>query len=146
MPNRIVSLALGCLLALGLTAAAVAQDNPPPPQEQGQSGRGPGRMDPDQMLKHMTKQLDLTADQQSQIKPLLVDRQQKMQAVFQDDSLSREDRRAKMRSIQEDTHSKIEAVLNDQQKQKFEAMQNRMGRRRGENGPPPPPDGAAQPQ
>ena len=44
------------------------------------------RMDPDRQLEHMTKELDLSADQQSQIKPVLVDRQQKMQAIFQDQS------------------------------------------------------------
>ncbi len=147
MSNRLFNLALSGALLLGATGAtlAVAQDNAPPPQS-GEQGRGPIRMDPDQQLQHMTRQLDLSADQQSQIKPILVDRQQKMQAVFQDQSLSREDRRAKMQSIRQDGQSKIEAVLNDQQKQKFEAMQERgRGRGRGgENGPPP--DGSQPPQ
>lgn len=146
MSNKVFNLALASALVLGATGIALAQDNPPPPQgqEQGQGpmGRGGMRMDPDQQLQHMTRQLDLSADQQSQIKPLLVDRQQKMQALFQDQSLSREDRRAKMQSIRQDTQSKIEAVLNDQQKQKFEAMQERGRGRRGENGPPP--DGSSQ--
>jgi Spy/CpxP family protein refolding chaperone len=139
---------MAAVLALGVTAAALAQDTPPPPpdQAQGQPGRGPMRMDPDRQLEHMTKELDLSADQQSQIKPLLVERQQKMQATFQDQSLSREDRRAKMQAIRADSQGKIEAVLNDQQKQKFEAMQQRMGRRGGENGGPPPPESAPQPQ
>ncbi len=139
MAKRLFTLAMSGALLLGVTGAALAQDNPPPPQnqEQGQGGRGRMRMDPDQQLQHMTKQLDLSADQQSQIKPVLVDRQQRMQAVFQDQSLSREDRRAKMQSIRQDAQTKIEAVLNDQQKQKFEAMQERMQHRRGENGPPP---------
>ena len=51
--------------------------------------------------------------------------------------------RTKARSIVEDENSKIEAVLNDQQKQKFEAMQQHM--RHGGNGGPPP-AGAPQPQ
>jgi hypothetical protein len=101
-------------------------------------------MDPDRQLEHMTRALDLTADQQSQLKPLLVDRQQKMQALFQDQSISQDDRHAKARSIMTDSNGKIEAVLNDQQKQKFEAMQQRM-RHGGPQGPPPadtPPAGA----
>lgn len=132
---------MAATLALGVTGAALAQDTPPPPpdQAQGQQGRGPMRMDPDRQLEHMTKELDLSADQQSQIKPVLVDRQQKMQAIFQDQSLAREDRRAKMQAIRAESQAKIEAVLNDQQKQKYEAMQQHMGRRGGENGPPPPP-------
>ena len=149
MSKRLFNLALSGALLLGATGPVLAQDNPPPPQDQGQGPGQPGgrgmRMDPDQQLQHMTRQLDLSADQQSQIKPLLVDRQQKMEALFQDQSLSREDRRAKMQSIRQDSQTKIEAVLNDQQKQKFEAMQQRGRGRGGENGPPPP-DGAQPPQ
>lgn len=141
MRNKLFTLAMAATLALGVSGAALAQDTPPPPpdQAQGQQGRGPMRMDPDRQLEHMTKELDLSADQQSQIKPVLVDRQQKMQAIFQDQSLAREDRRAKMQAIRAESQAKIEAVLNDQQKQKYEAMQQHMGRRGGENGPPPPP-------
>jgi hypothetical protein len=101
-------------------------------------------MDPDRQLQHMTQALNLTADQQSQIKPVLVDRQQKLQALFQDQSLSQDDRRAKSRSIIEDSNSKIKAVLNDEQKQKFDAMQQRM--RRGGPGGPPPGEGPPPPQ
>lgn len=86
-------------------------------------------MDPDAQLKHMTKQLDLSADQQAQIKPILADRQQQMQALWQDQSLSKQDRRTKMMGIQQDSTSKIEGVLNDTQKQKYEAMQAQMKER-----------------
>ena len=65
----------------------------------------------------------LTTDQQTQIKPLLVDRQQKMQALLQNQSLSQEDRRAQVRTIAEGTNNSIKALLNDDQKQKFDAMQ-----------------------
>ena len=58
-------------------------------------------MDPDRQLEHLTKTLNLSADQQSQIKPLLVDRQQKMQALWQDQSLSQQDRRSKAQAIRE---------------------------------------------
>ena len=144
MRSRLFTLALGGALTLGLTGAALAQEPTAPPPDQAQGGPGAGgphRMDPNRQLEHMTKELDLTADQQSQIKPMLMDRQQKMQALFQDQSMSQEDRRTKARSIVEDSNSKIESVLNDQQKQEFAAMQQRM--RRGPGGPPP---GEAPPQ
>jgi periplasmic protein CpxP/Spy len=139
MRNTVISLALGGLLAIGATAVAAAQDNPAPGPEQGRGGRGPQRMNPDRQLEHMTRELSLTADQQNQIKPMLLDRQQKMEAVSQDQSLSREDRRAKMQSIRQESEGRIAAVLNDQQKQKFQAMQERMRDRNGPgpNGPPP---------
>ncbi len=94
-------------------------------------------MDPDRQLQRLTRELDLTADQQTQIKPLLVDHQQKVQALFQDQSVAQQDRRARMKALGDDMHGKIAAVLNDQQKQKFEEMQQHM-RRGGENGAPPP--------
>jgi len=139
MRNRLFALALGGLLTLAVSGAAMAQDNaapaPAPGQEQGQSGRGPGRMNPDRQLEHMTRELGLSADQQTQIKPLLVDRQQKMEAIFQDQSIAQADRRARMQSIRQESQSKIEAVLNDQQKQKFAAMQEH-NRRGGPEGAP----------
>ncbi len=154
MGSKLFTLALSSALALGAAGAALAQDQAPPPPDGAMQGPPPGggmrHMDPDKQLQHMTKELGLSADQQSQIKPVLVDRDQQMQALFSDQSLSQQDRRAKARSIQQGSRSKIEAVLNDQQKQKFEAMQQRM-RQGGPGGPggqnaPPPPDGSAQPQ
>jgi periplasmic protein CpxP/Spy len=139
MRTRLFTLALSGALALGMSGVAMAQDNAAPTQEQG--GRGPGRMDPNRQLEHLTKALGLSADQQAQIKPLLVDRQQQMEAVFQNQSLSREDRHAKMMSIHQESNAKIEAALNSDQKQKFEAMQEHMGRR-GQGGA----EGGAQPQ
>jgi hypothetical protein len=132
MKNRFCRIALSGVLAAGLAlcgAQAFAQDAPTGQGQGGGRGRG---MDPDQMLARMTKRYNLSADQQSQIKPILVDRQQKMQALWQNQSLSREDRRSQMQAIHQDTDSRIEAVLNDQQKQKFQAMQERM-----HHGPPP---------
>ena len=151
MQTKLISLALSGMLALGITGAAFAQDNPPPPPNQDQAGppqggRGGMRMDPDHQLARLTSALNLTTDQQSQIKPLLVDRQQKMQALMQNESLSQEDRRTQARTISEGTNNSIKALLTDEQKQKFDAMQANM--RRGGPGGPPPPEGSTpqQPQ
>jgi NACalpha-BTF3-like transcription factor len=141
MRNKLFTLALGGLLTLGVSGSALAQDNAAPQQQQ---GRGPGRMNPDKQLEHMTRELGLTADQQTQIKPILIDRQQKMEAIFQDQSIAQQDRRARMQSIRQDSQSKIEAVLNDQQKQKFAAMQEHMRGRGGPEGAPQ--ESAPQPQ
>ncbi|HEY6488140.1 MAG: hypothetical protein WCC26_16220 [Terracidiphilus sp.] len=146
MRNTLFTLVLGGLLAAGTAGSATAQDNSAPAPEQGQAGRGAMRMDPNRQLEHMTRELGLSADQQGQIKPLLVDRQQKVEALFQDQSLSREDRRAKMQSIRQDSQTKIEAALNDQQKQKFEAMQERGRRGRGGPGQGAPDQGPPQSQ
>lgn len=141
MKKTLCSLVLAGLLTIGVTA--YAQDNSAQPpasgpasgQEQGNGGGHRG-MDPDQQLQHMTKALNLSADQQGQIKPILQSQHDQMMQLHQDQSLSREDRMAKAKSLMTDSHSKIEAVLNDQQKQKFEEMQQKMQARRGQGGPP----------
>ncbi len=137
--------ALGAALCLGLSSGiALAQDAATtPPEGPPPSGmhRGHGPMSPDEQLAHMTKALDLSGDQQTQIKPLLAAHQQQVMQLHEDQSLSREDKHAKMEALNTDTHTKIEAVLNDTQKAKFEKM---MARREehmehgGEPGGPPP--------
>jgi periplasmic protein CpxP/Spy len=127
MQSKVVAMALSGILAFGATSAIYAQETDTP-QQQGYRGHH-GRMNPDAQLQHLTKALDLTPDQQSQIKPVLEARQQQMQALFHNDSLSRDDRHTQAQQIRTDTNTKIEAVLNDQQKQKFETMQARMQER-----------------
>jgi len=128
MRNTLCTLALAGLLSVA-GGVALAQDNAaPPPPQQGQ-GYGHRGMNPDAQLQHLTKHLDLTADQQAQIKPILESRDQQSKQLWQDQSLAPADRRAKMQAIHQDTNSKIEAVLNDTQKQKYEAMQAKMQER-----------------
>jgi periplasmic protein CpxP/Spy len=125
MRKILCTVALTGLLSLA-GGAALAQDNAAPPQGHGYGHRG---MNPDAQLQHLTKQLDLSADQQAQIKPILENRDAQMKQLWQDQSLAPADRHAKMKTIQEDSRGKIEAVLNDTQKQKFDAMQARMHER-----------------
>ena len=124
MRNKLFTLVLGGVFALG-TTAALAQD-------QGQAQLPAGhpshamRTDPDRQLAKLTQKLNLTTDQQTQIKPILVDRQQKLHALMQNQSLSPDDRRSQSRSVMSDSNSRIEAVLTGDQKPKFEAMAQKM--------------------
>jgi len=58
----------------------------------------------------MTKRYDLSADQQTQIKPIIANQQQQMMALRQDSSMSRDDKMAKMKSIRDDSNTKIQAI------------------------------------
>jgi protein CpxP len=126
-----------------------APETSAPPPTQGPGGGRRGMMDPAQQLAEMTRRYHLSADQQTQIKPILLSQQQQMQALRGDASLSREDRMTKMQSIRGDSKNKIEAILNDDQKKQFDEDQQRMQERmqqRGQGGggpdgggPPPPP-------
>src|ERR1700686_3556373 len=62
----------------------------------GQGGGGRrGPMSPDDQLKRMTKDFDLTADQQAKIRPILVDAQKKMEDMRSDPSADRQTMRQK---------------------------------------------------
>jgi len=140
MKNQLCRIALSGLLATGLalgSAAAFAQQDSPAPDASAQPG--PGRMGrqpmtPDEQVARMTKRYNLSADQQTQIKPILADQQTQMMALRQDSSLSREDRMAKMKTIREGSNTKIQALLNDSQKQKFAADQQQMQERMQQRG------------
>jgi protein CpxP len=137
MKNKLGYLALAGVLTLGLSSTTLFAQDGPPPMQQGQAGGyGAHRaMNPDQQLKHLSRALNLSSDQQSQLKPILEEQDQKMQALWQDQSLSRQDRHSKMMDLRQERTSKIESVLNDQQKQKFEQMQQeRMQRMQERNG------------
>ncbi len=128
MRTPLKSFALATALCMGLgTGAALAQDATTPQDapagQEMHHGRGP--MSPDEQLAHMTKALNLTADQQTQIKPLLEARRQQMMQMHEDTSLTREDRMTKFKALDDDTHSKIAAVLDDKQKAKFQKMAER---------------------
>jgi periplasmic protein CpxP/Spy len=136
MQTKLCTLALAGLLTIA-GGAAIAQDNTAAVPQQGQ-GYGHRGMNPDAQLQHLTKQLDLTAEQQAQIKPILENRDAQMKQLWQDQSISQQDRHAKMESIHQDTNSKIEAVLNDTQKQKFAQMHEKMQQHmRGGEAPAP---------
>ncbi len=142
MKNQFCRIALSGLLATGLTlgtAAAFAQQDSPAAPDASAQQPGPGRMGrqqmtPDERLAQMTKRYDLSADQQTQIKPILADSQQQMTALRGDSSMSREDKMTKMMSIREASNTKISAILNDSQKQKFAEDQQKMQQRMMQRG------------
>ena len=113
------------LLAVSMFAVgAIAQQNPQPPQGGGEGRRGP--MSVDDQVKNLADKLNLTADQQAKIKPILEDNRSQMQKIMQDDSMSREDKMAKGRGVREATNGKIRDLLTDDQKKQFDDMQKEM--------------------
>ena len=135
-------IAFGSAICIGLSGGAslFAQDSTAPSAQGQQGGHygGPhGPMSPDQELGHMTKALNLTSDQQTQLKPILQDRHDQQMQIHQDASLSRDAKMSKMKSLDDDSNSKVEAVLNPDQKAKYEKMiadrKEHMQERRAQN-------------
>jgi periplasmic protein CpxP/Spy len=152
---RILMLAAGIAVA-ALPAARAADENPPAPdtpnadQPAARPERRGRRMDPARMLGRLKTELNLTDDQTAKVKTIFEDQRAKMQALRGDESLSREDRRAKMMDLMKASRDQIRALLTPEQQQKFDAMPRPGRGPRGEGpagGPPPPPptDNAAPP-
>ena len=127
---------LGAMLSTGVVLAQAPDQGQPSSAAQATQidhARPHRAPNPDRMANHLGKKLGLSSDQVNQIKPVLEDRTQKMQALQADTTLSQQDRRAKAHEITQDSNTKIEAVLNDTQKQQFEQMlQERRAHRKAE--------------
>jgi len=91
-------------------------------------------------LEMLTKRLNLTPDQVTQVKAIDEDTAKQMQALRSDTSLSQDDRRTKMMDIRKASSSKIRALLTDDQKTKYDELQaemrERMQNRQGGGAPP----------
>ena len=135
----LTALAVGSLLALGTVANAGDTTNNPPstPPAGGPPPRGPG-MRGQAGFDRMAEQLNLTEDQKPKVQSIIRAQMEKIRNLRQDPnfaSMSQEDRRAKMKVIQEDAAKQMKAVLTADQFQKWQEMQSQMRNHR--NGPPP---------
>jgi periplasmic protein CpxP/Spy len=124
----LVVLTAGLLFA-GQSSSA-AQTSAPP---QGSAmGAHPDASSPEAHLQMLTEKLNLTADQQAKVKPILEDQAQQMKAVRDDTSLSEDQRKAKMKAIHESLHGQINGVLTPEQQAKLKQMkQESMGKHSG---------------
>lgn len=117
---RFLAFLATCLFAL----ATLAQQNPPAQgpgeHKHGQMGHEMGNVD--EHVKELSTKLDLTADQQAKVKAILQENHQQMQTMMKDQSMSKEDKHAKMQSMHDSVHAKVRELLNDDQKKKFDVM------------------------
>ena len=116
------------MLALGMTGIAMAQENAPQPQGPNQTRPGiHGPRSIDQELDHLTKDLELTPNQRKQIRTMLQEHHDRIQALFDNNPrLSRQDLGPQIHAISDETHHQIETLLTEHQKQLAKAMQKRM--------------------
>ena len=121
MHTRKATIVLTALLSTGVLFAQQTETSAPQ-AAQTEPAKHHHEMNPDKQAKHLAKKLGLSQDQVAQIKPILAERKNEMQSLRADKSLSPEDRHTKAQGIQADSKNKIEAVLNDTQKQQFEQM------------------------
>jgi hypothetical protein len=164
MKSRLPRLtAVGAALVIGLFASAVEAQGRPQGDDRG--GRRGERFDPAQMLDRrvsfLTEQLQLSSSQQTQVRSILSEEMNAMQAlrpqggrdgrgpgaVRRDSARSRDDARrgerspeldarrdsarAQMQQIRQRTEQRLASVLNAQQQTKYRELQTQMDDRRG---------------
>jgi len=127
MQNRPFRLAYGIMLMLGMAGPVVAQDNgeqKPSARQQLQHIHTPRSID--QELARLTKDLELTPEQQQQVRPLLEEHHDRIQALLdKNPTASRQELGPQVHAISDETHRKIHALLTDHQKELEKAMQQR---------------------
>lgn len=104
----------------------------------GGRGMGPGNFDQgafiDRQMDQMNESLELSSDQEKQIRDILTQGSEDMQAIreeMRDSGGDFEGMREKMQEMRAEQDSKIKAILSDEQWEKYEAMQEEMRARRG---------------
>jgi septal ring factor EnvC (AmiA/AmiB activator) len=132
----IASTTLAILISVGICGTRAAaqeapsqdsQTQPAPPAEGGGGHWGHHHKMPsvDQQMKHLTKALKLSDDQQTKVRSALEDQHKQMEQIHNDSSLSRDDRFNKMKQIRESTNTQIKSVLNEDQQKKFDEIQQK---------------------
>jgi Spy/CpxP family protein refolding chaperone len=111
MKPKLITLAAACAATLATISIASAQD----PAAKDSSGNGPRHHHWGNALEHMTKTLDLTAEQQAKIRPILEQARPQITAI-------RQESRQKIKAIRDNIQSQIRPLLTAPQQQKLDAI------------------------
>src|ERR1700693_5055833 len=127
MRNRPLTIVYGLMLTFGMAGPPVVQDKgaqQPSARQQLQHIHTPQSID--QKLAQLTKDLELTPQQQEKVRPLLEEHHDRIQAVLdKNPTKSRQELGPQIHAISDDTHRKIHALLTDHQKELEKAMLHR---------------------
>jgi predicted HTH transcriptional regulator len=124
---RLALLSGAMLFLLGAPAWVVAQNNAAPqPSARQQLHHIHSAQSIDQELARLTNDLELTSEQQKQVRRLLQEHHDKIQALLDENpKASRQELGPQIHAISDETHREIHALLTDHQKQLEKAMQQR---------------------
>jgi len=142
-----VLLAAASVSAFPQNSESNDQQSAPPA---GQPGQEPGRHHPDpaKRAEMLTKQLNLTSDQQSKVLEILKSEQSQTENLRSDSSASQEERRSKMMEIRKTSNDQIRVLLDSSQQKKWDEMQGRheqwQGHHQQGQAPGAPPDSSEQ--
>jgi Spy/CpxP family protein refolding chaperone len=92
-----------------------------------------GARSPEEQIKMLKENLTLTDEQVEKLKPIFAKQQDKSKALRDDQNLSQDDRRAKMREIYQGTQAEVQAILTPEQQTKYKEYQEKRRAERGGN-------------
>jgi protein CpxP len=125
MPNR--GITYGVVLTFAMACLTLAQDNlgqQPSARQQLQHIHTPQSID--EQLARLTKDLELTPEQQRQVRPLLKQHHDRIQAVLdKNPTASRQQLGPQIHAISDATHREIHVLLSAHQQQLEKALQQR---------------------
>ncbi|MGH9617236.1 MAG: hypothetical protein ACRD28_10890 [Acidobacteriaceae bacterium] len=129
----------------GASAQAPAQTQPTPTQQTPDQNAAPagdyawpppidnvGRPNPKRRARMLARKLGLTSVQEAQIEPILMDHQQRMRRARTDQTLTPQDRKARVREINHDSVRRINALLTPEQRQQYRQLRQEQRARRME--------------
>jgi Spy/CpxP family protein refolding chaperone len=99
---------------------------------QGKERMGEHRKD---MAARMAEKLNLSAQQQEQLKPILQKQHEQAKAIWQDSALTKDQKKEKMQALRQQTKSQMDAVLTPEQQQQMEQMRQNFRQHRHGGGP-----------
>jgi periplasmic protein CpxP/Spy len=115
----IAALAAGALLVGSSSLRAGDSTNTPPSGEHGPGMKG---------RANLAKELDLTDSQKPKVQEIMKSATEKRKALREDTSLTPEEKKAKVKTLMEDTSTQMKAVLTPEQFTKWEGMTKKMHR------------------
>jgi len=122
--NHFRLLAIGTLLMLApTTVAQQATTGTAAPAKASSTGNHAVVPTAEVQLNFLSTKLDLTADQQDKMKPILQELHDATMKLVQDERMSHEDYNSKVRNSRYTADRKIREILNDEQRKKLDQVE-----------------------
>ena len=147
MSTKLMSKSIAVILAVLITAVfamssqqAFGKDDPnakSPKVEKSQPKGGPGqsRERTKERMDNLSKELNLTKEQQEKIRPIIEKEMKDIRTVRQDTSLTPEQKMEKVKAIHQATQAELNKILTPEQQKKYAEMEEhreKMAEHRGE--------------
>lgn len=84
----------------------------------------------------MAKKLNLTQDQQTQLKPIFEKQREQAKAIKNDTSLTADQKKEKFQSLRQDSMAQVNNILTPEQQQQWQQMKAKHQHGNGESQPP----------